>query len=89
MTTPNETKEFTAQEFQFIFGACLGLTNQEIAERFKIGEEAVMNIMVSVFDKAGVSTRLELVVLAMNLLNNGRCDVLRLRQYGRVGNNND
>jgi DNA-binding NarL/FixJ family response regulator len=70
MTTPDETKEFTDLQFQFIFGACAGLTNREIAKQCEIGEETVMNIMASVFDKTGMSNRLRLIMFVRDALNN-------------------
>ncbi len=56
----DEASEFTEQEFQFIFGGCCGLRNAEIAERYGITEQSVMTSTASVYDKVGVSTRLEL-----------------------------
>ena len=66
MNTPtadntDETYEFTEQEFQFIFGVCSGLSIRDIAERYEIGEDIVQRIIYQkIFDKAGVSTRMEL-----------------------------
>jgi DNA-binding NarL/FixJ family response regulator len=70
MTTADDAREFTEQEFLFIIGACSGLPNREIAKRCEISEEIVMTAMYSVFDKSNVSTRAELVVFAMAALNN-------------------
>ena len=40
--------------------------NKEIAGYFKIAEDTVKHHMSSVFDKLGVSTRLELALFAVN-----------------------
>ena len=69
MTTPDESKEFTELQFQFIFGACVGLSNQKIAEQCEISEEIVATTMRSVFAKAGLGTRVELVMFARAALN--------------------
>jgi len=70
MTTTDETQEFTEQEFQVIFGMCSGLKNEEIAEGYRITVDAVMNARASVYDKAAVSTRVELQLFARAALNN-------------------
>ena len=69
MTTADETHEFTEQEFKVIFGVCLGLSNREVAEEYKTAEDVVKGSMFSIFDKVGVSTRLELVMLVRDVLN--------------------
>jgi DNA-binding NarL/FixJ family response regulator len=69
MTTADETQDFTEQEFQVIFGMCAGLTNEEIAEGYRIAVEAVMSARASVYDKAAVSTRVELQLFARAALN--------------------
>lgn len=60
---------FTEQESRVIFGICAGLKNEEIAERYQIGADAVRNAILSIFDKVGVSTRMELLVFVMDTLN--------------------
>src|SRR5579862_3346812 len=41
-----------------------GMRNQEIAERLYLSEHTVRNYLIKVFDKLGVSTRVELVLYA-------------------------
>ena len=65
----DETQEFTELEFMFIIGACWSLTNRQIAEQCKISEEIIMTTMASVFDKTGISNRLELLVFVRDVLN--------------------
>jgi DNA-binding NarL/FixJ family response regulator len=70
MTTADDAHEFTEQEFQFIFGVCSGLSIRDIAARYEIGEDAVQRIVYQkIFDKAGVSTRMELIVFVRDALN--------------------
>ena len=61
--------DLTAQELNFIFGTCSGLGIEEIAQQHGITTDVVRHAMGSVFDKAGVSNRLELVVFVINTLN--------------------
>jgi two-component system, NarL family, nitrate/nitrite response regulator NarL len=41
-------------------------SNKEIAEYFKISEDTVKHHLGNIFDKIGVSTRLELALFAVN-----------------------
>jgi DNA-binding NarL/FixJ family response regulator len=43
-----------------------GYTNREIARHLSISEDTVKNHLSSVFDKLGVSSRLELALFAVN-----------------------
>ena len=43
-----------------------GYANREIAEHFKISEDTVKHHLSNIFDKLGVSTRLELALFAVN-----------------------
>jgi hypothetical protein len=44
----------------------VGYSNKEIAEYFKIAEDTVKHHLSNIFDKIGVSTRLELALFALN-----------------------
>jgi DNA-binding NarL/FixJ family response regulator len=44
----------------------VGYSNKEIAEYFKIAEDNVKHHLSNIFDKIGVSTRLELALFALN-----------------------
>ena len=48
------------------FGSGRGYANREIAEYFKISEDTVKHHLSNIFDKLGVSTRLELALFAVN-----------------------
>ena len=60
MTAADETYDFTDQEFKVIFGVLRGLTNKDIAQHYKMAEDTAKHYMLSIYDKAGVSNRLEL-----------------------------
>jgi DNA-binding NarL/FixJ family response regulator len=78
MTTADATHkeyEFTAWEFDVIFGICSHLTNREIAEHYKMAIDTVMNTINRIFDKVDVSNRLELILFIRAALN----DALRRR----------
>jgi len=55
----------TKRELQIISGVVSGRANKEIAQRFGIAEDTVKHHLSNVFDKTGVSTRVELVVFAI------------------------
>lgn len=67
--TADETHGFTEQEFQIIFGMCWGLPLVEIAEKCKIDHSIVMNTVSGIYDRVGVSTRLELHLFVRTALN--------------------
>jgi DNA-binding NarL/FixJ family response regulator len=54
----------TAREREIVGLVVQGLRNEEVARRIGITEKTVRNHLTAVFDKVGVSSRLELVVLA-------------------------
>ncbi|HVB98503.1 MAG TPA: response regulator transcription factor [Candidatus Dormibacteraeota bacterium] len=56
----------TARERQILSAVVQGLTNREIAEKLSISEDTVKHHMSRVFDKVGVSHRLELAMYAVN-----------------------
>jgi len=56
----------TRRELEIVSGVVAGLINKEIASHFKIAEDTVKHHMTSIFDKLGVSTRLELAMFAVN-----------------------
>lgn len=43
-----------------------GLTNREIAKELKLSEHTVKNYLFDIFEKVGISTRVELVLCALN-----------------------
>jgi len=56
----------TPRELQIVSAVVAGFANKEIAAHFKITEDTVKHHLSNIFDKAGVSTRLELALFAVN-----------------------
>lgn len=56
----------TPRELEIIAAVVAGYANKEIAEHFKISEDTVKHHLSNIFDKVGVSTRLELALFAVN-----------------------
>lgn len=73
MTTADsegQSCDFTEQEFQFMFGVCSGLSVIDIAERYETAEDVVQEIIYQkIFNKAGVSNRIELNLFVREALN--------------------
>ena len=53
----------TPRELEIVAAVVAGYANKEIAEYFKISEDTVKHHLSNIFDKLGVSTRLELAFL--------------------------
>ncbi|MBI4164151.1 MAG: response regulator transcription factor [Acidobacteria bacterium] len=56
----------TPREMEVISAIVAGYTNKDIAQKFAISEQTVKHHLTNVFDKVGVSTRLELALFAVN-----------------------
>jgi two-component system nitrate/nitrite response regulator NarL len=56
----------TKREVQVVDLVANGLTNRDIAEHLRLSEHTVKNYMFEIFEKVGVSTRVELVLYALN-----------------------
>ena len=56
----------TPRELDIVSAVVAGYANKEIAEHFKISEDTVKHHLSNIFDKLGVSTRLELALFAVN-----------------------
>jgi two-component system, NarL family, nitrate/nitrite response regulator NarL len=56
----------TPRELEIISAVVAGYANKEVAEHFKISEDTVKHHLSNIFDKLGVSTRLELALFAVN-----------------------
>ena len=56
----------TPRELEIIAAVVAGFANKEIAQYFKISEDTVKHHLSNIFDKLGVSTRLELALFAVN-----------------------
>jgi DNA-binding NarL/FixJ family response regulator len=56
----------TPRELEILRAIMDGCTNREIGQKFSISAQTVKHHLTSIFQKAGVSNRLELALLAMN-----------------------
>jgi two-component system, NarL family, nitrate/nitrite response regulator NarL len=56
----------TPRELEIVSTVVAGYSNKEIAEHYKIREDTVKHHLSNIFDKLGVSTRLELAWFAVN-----------------------
>jgi two-component system, NarL family, nitrate/nitrite response regulator NarL len=56
----------TPREREIVTTVVGGFTNRDIAERFSISEQTVKHHLTNIFDKLGVSNRLELALFALN-----------------------
>jgi len=56
----------TSRERDVVGAIAVGFTNREIAEKFSISEQTVKHHLRNIFDKTGVSNRLELALFAIN-----------------------
>ncbi len=56
----------TPRELEIIAAVVAGFANKEIAQHFKISEDTVKHHLSNIFDKVGVSSRLELALFAVN-----------------------
>lgn len=63
---PRPVDTLTAREKSIISCLTQGWSNREIAEHLKITEQTVKNHLSSIYDKVGVSDRLELVLYAIH-----------------------
>jgi DNA-binding NarL/FixJ family response regulator len=56
----------THREYEILSTVVDGCTNKEIAQKFSISEQTVKHHLTSIFEKVGVSNRVELALFAMN-----------------------
>jgi DNA-binding NarL/FixJ family response regulator len=61
-----KTFRLTSRELEIVSAVVAAYSNKEIAEYFKITEDTVKHHLSNIFDKLGVSTRLELALFAVN-----------------------
>lgn len=56
----------TRRELEIMSTIVAGYTNKEIARKFSLSEDTVKHHLTNIFDKLGVSSRLELALFAIN-----------------------
>jgi two-component system nitrate/nitrite response regulator NarL len=56
----------TPRELEIVSTIVAGYTNKDIAEKFSLSEQTVKHHLTNIFDKLGVSNRLELALFAVN-----------------------
>jgi two-component system, NarL family, nitrate/nitrite response regulator NarL len=56
----------TNRECEIVAAVADAYTNKDIAQRFEISETTVKHHLTHIFDKVGVSTRLELAMFAVS-----------------------
>ncbi|HEX6879189.1 MAG TPA: response regulator transcription factor [Terriglobales bacterium] len=65
---PSPAKQYglTKRELEILSTIVSGLSNKEIAQKFSLSEDTVKHHLTNIFDKVGVSSRLELALFAIN-----------------------
>ncbi len=63
---PPKTFNLTPREIDIVQAIVEGCTNRDIAARFSIAQDTVKRHLTNIFDKTGVSTRLELAMFAVH-----------------------
>ena len=61
-----KTFGLTPRELEVVGSIVEGCSNKDIAKQFGISEETVKRHLSNIFDKTGVSTRLELALFAIS-----------------------
>lgn len=56
----------TARELEIVSAVASGYTNKQMAEKLSIAEDTIKHHLTSIFDKTGVSNRLELALFAIH-----------------------
>ena len=56
----------TPRELEIVRLVAAGMSNKDVAERCSLREDTVKHHLSSIFDKTGVSTRLELALFALH-----------------------
>jgi len=64
--TVQSSQEFTQREKEIISAIVTGSANKEIAIKLSLSEDTVKHHLSHIFDKAGVSNRLELAIWSIN-----------------------
>ena len=64
--SPAKAYGLTKRELEILGTIVSGLSNKEIAQKFSLSEDTVKHHLTNIFDKVGVSSRLELALFAIN-----------------------
>jgi two-component system, NarL family, nitrate/nitrite response regulator NarL len=64
--SPAKSYGLTKRELEILGTIVSGLSNKEIAQKFSLSEDTVKHHLTNIFDKVGVSSRLELALFAIN-----------------------
>lgn len=68
--TPDDHRKnkfrLTPRELEIVSAIVAGYNNRDIAQKFAISEQTVKHHLTNIFDKLGVSSRLELALFAVN-----------------------
>jgi two-component system, NarL family, nitrate/nitrite response regulator NarL len=71
----NGLKLLSKRELQVVEYLAQGMTNREIAERLQLSQHTVKNYLFKVFDKMGVSSRVELLFMTLSQSGAERSDL--------------
>lgn len=64
--TKQRNRRLTGRELEVVSAVVGGYTNKDIAQKFSLSEDTVKHHLTNIFDKLGVSNRLELAILAIS-----------------------
>ena len=64
--TKRMNRRLSARELQIVSAVVTGCMNRDIAQKFSLSEDTVKHHLTNIFDKLGVSNRLELAILALS-----------------------
>jgi two-component system nitrate/nitrite response regulator NarL len=71
LTNATGVEMLAPREQEVVHWVAEGLTNREIAEQLQLSANTVKNYLFRIFDKLGISNRVELILFAATQLNNG------------------
>jgi DNA-binding NarL/FixJ family response regulator len=80
-------EQLSKREMEIVDCVALGLSNRKIAERLGLSQHTVKNYLFKVYDKLGVSSRVELLSMAIN--HGGRSGNSGVENYQGNGGLND